>query len=177
MANNVWGYNPSVPATAIYLILFAIATAWHGYLTVRGKSWYWIPFVIGGSCKSLYPEILPSVSFFGSCANIGSPGHWLWCTDCWTQPRDLHPDLFRAKPNNPPRPGSLRRFDLHGPRPSDGLSSRATFKPYSPEVADQSFRGGRRTFVHGTVCRSVSIPRPVEAALPRSKLTSPQVAA
>ncbi|KAB8279117.1 RTA-like protein [Aspergillus minisclerotigenes] len=48
MANNVWGYNPSIPAAAIFLILFVIATVWHGYLLVRTKSWYWIPFFIGG---------------------------------------------------------------------------------------------------------------------------------
>ncbi|GFN19173.1 RTA1 domain-containing protein [Aspergillus tubingensis] len=48
MGTNVWGYNPSVPAAAIFLILFLIATTWHSYLMMRANSWYWIPFVIGG---------------------------------------------------------------------------------------------------------------------------------
>ncbi|CRL24887.1 RTA1 like protein [Penicillium camemberti] len=45
---NIYGYNPSLPAAIIFIILFSASTAHHGYQLTKSKCWYFIPFVIGG---------------------------------------------------------------------------------------------------------------------------------
>ncbi|KAL3427231.1 RTA1 domain protein [Phlyctema vagabunda] len=41
-------YDPSLVAAAIFITLFFITTALHTYQLVRTKTWYFVPFVIGG---------------------------------------------------------------------------------------------------------------------------------
>ncbi|KAL4930261.1 RTA1 domain-containing protein [Aspergillus undulatus] len=46
--NNIYGYNPSIPAAVIFIVLFGASTAYHGYQLVRARALYFIPFLIGG---------------------------------------------------------------------------------------------------------------------------------
>lgn len=61
MANNddaVWKfyrYDPSLAAAVIFTLLFALSTFFHLYQLLRTRTWYFIPFVIGGFCKSSNP--------------------------------------------------------------------------------------------------------------------------
>ena len=45
-------YNPSMAAAIIFIIVFAATTAMHGYQMFRTKTWFLVPFFIGGLCKS-----------------------------------------------------------------------------------------------------------------------------
>ncbi|KAJ6093988.1 hypothetical protein N7467_002833 [Penicillium canescens] len=46
--HNIYGYNPSLPAAIIFIILFGASTAYHGYQLVKSRCMYFIPFLIGG---------------------------------------------------------------------------------------------------------------------------------
>ncbi|KAJ5351897.1 hypothetical protein N7452_000871 [Penicillium brevicompactum] len=50
---NIYGYNPSLPAAVIFIILFGASTAYHGYQLTKARCWYFIPFVIGGVLQIL----------------------------------------------------------------------------------------------------------------------------
>lgn len=45
-------YSPSMAAAVIFIILFGVATALHTVQMFRTKTWFLVPFVIGGICKS-----------------------------------------------------------------------------------------------------------------------------
>lgn len=49
----LYHYNPSKIAAAIFIVLFAITTSIHIFQLVRKRTWYFIPFIIGGICKSI----------------------------------------------------------------------------------------------------------------------------
>ncbi|KAL2816985.1 RTA1 like protein-domain-containing protein [Aspergillus granulosus] len=46
--NNIYGYEPSIPAGVIFILLFGATTAYHGWQLFRAKALYFIPFFIGG---------------------------------------------------------------------------------------------------------------------------------
>lgn len=48
----LWRYIPNVGAAGTFVALFALATAPHVWVMVKRRSWFCIPFVIGGLCKS-----------------------------------------------------------------------------------------------------------------------------
>lgn len=45
-------YDPSLAAAVIFLILFLLTTTLHLYQLLRTRTWYFIPFLIGGFCQS-----------------------------------------------------------------------------------------------------------------------------
>ncbi|KAK2767676.1 hypothetical protein FQN54_003834 [Arachnomyces sp. PD_36] len=45
---ELYRYTPSIPAAAIFAVLFATTTAVHIYQLVRTRTWYFLPLVIGG---------------------------------------------------------------------------------------------------------------------------------
>jgi len=49
----LYHYNPSKVAAAIFTVLFVITTSIHIFQLVRKRTWYFIPFIIGGTCKSI----------------------------------------------------------------------------------------------------------------------------
>lgn len=51
--NNLYGYEPSIPAAVIFIILFAATTLYHVYQLTKARCWYFIPFVVGGVCMFL----------------------------------------------------------------------------------------------------------------------------
>lgn len=54
---NIYGYNPSLPAAVIFIILFGASTIHHGYQLVKTRCWYFIPFVIGGIRKFIFDAL------------------------------------------------------------------------------------------------------------------------
>ncbi|KAJ5294887.1 hypothetical protein N7508_009708 [Penicillium antarcticum] len=46
--HNIYGYNPSIPAAVIFIILFGASTAYHAYQIYKSRCMYFIPFLIGG---------------------------------------------------------------------------------------------------------------------------------
>lgn len=49
---KLYRYNPSLPAAIVAVVVFAILTAYHGWLMRRWKAYYFTPFFIGGVCES-----------------------------------------------------------------------------------------------------------------------------
>ncbi|KAL2815211.1 RTA1 like protein-domain-containing protein [Aspergillus cavernicola] len=47
--NNIYGYNPSIPAGALFLVLFGASTGYHIYQLIKARALYFIPFAIGGA--------------------------------------------------------------------------------------------------------------------------------
>lgn len=43
-------YNPSFAAAIIFIILFFGSTLLHAFQLARKRTWYFIPFLIGGIC-------------------------------------------------------------------------------------------------------------------------------
>jgi hypothetical protein len=46
----LYRYDPSLPAAAVFVVLFALITVIHSVQLVHGRAWYFIPFVLGGIC-------------------------------------------------------------------------------------------------------------------------------
>lgn len=46
-------YHPSLGAAILFIILFSLVTAAHTWKLFRTRTWFFIPFVIGGFCKSI----------------------------------------------------------------------------------------------------------------------------
>lgn len=49
---TAYKYEPSMVAAAIFIVLFGVVTAMHTYQMFRTRTWFFIPLVIGGYCKS-----------------------------------------------------------------------------------------------------------------------------
>lgn len=45
-------YVPSIAAAIVFAILFGASTAMHTYQMFKTKTWFLVPFLIGGICKS-----------------------------------------------------------------------------------------------------------------------------
>jgi hypothetical protein len=45
---NLWNYTPSIAGGIVGAIVLAILTSLHTYRLVRNRTWFCIPFVIGG---------------------------------------------------------------------------------------------------------------------------------
>ncbi|KAJ5553700.1 RTA-like protein [Penicillium frequentans] len=46
--SNLYGYDPSIAAAAIFVVLFVATTGYHVWQLTKARCWYFIPFVIGG---------------------------------------------------------------------------------------------------------------------------------
>jgi hypothetical protein len=49
---KLYDYDPSKGAAVVFAIIFALTTFLHTFQMIRKRSWYFIPFVLGGLCKS-----------------------------------------------------------------------------------------------------------------------------
>lgn len=45
-------YRPSLPAGCVFTVLFGVSALWHVISIARHRTWYFLPVVIGGVCKS-----------------------------------------------------------------------------------------------------------------------------
>ncbi|RYP18312.1 hypothetical protein DL765_004032 [Monosporascus sp. GIB2] len=50
---DFYHYNPSKAAATIFVVAFALSTAMHGYQLVKHRTWYFIPFFLGGICEAI----------------------------------------------------------------------------------------------------------------------------
>jgi hypothetical protein len=57
----LWYYVPSLPAAIVFLVIFIAATILHFYRLIKTRTWFCIPFAIGGICTSLPPSPLPTL--------------------------------------------------------------------------------------------------------------------
>lgn len=49
-------YEPSMAAAVIFVLLFGVSTIWHGVQMFMTRTWFMIPFLIGGLCQ--YPATI-----------------------------------------------------------------------------------------------------------------------
>lgn len=49
---SLFKYHPSLAAAVIFIVLFAITTGLHGFQAAKRRTYYFIPLIIGGICKS-----------------------------------------------------------------------------------------------------------------------------
>jgi hypothetical protein len=47
-------YDPSLAAAVIFIIAFITTTTLHCYQLLRTRTWFMIPFIVGGFCASLH---------------------------------------------------------------------------------------------------------------------------
>lgn len=72
MAFTLYYYTPSAAAAGIFVVLFGISTVLHFLQLVRTRTWFMIPFFIGGICQSPNPdhaELLLTLCFIFSGNN------------------------------------------------------------------------------------------------------------
>ncbi|KAK7755728.1 hypothetical protein SLS62_002341 [Diatrype stigma] len=50
---DYYRYNPSKGAAIVFALLFGASTALHAFQLVKNRTWYFIPFMIGGICEIL----------------------------------------------------------------------------------------------------------------------------
>jgi hypothetical protein len=47
----LYHYTPSLAAAAVFVVLFLATALLHVFQLFKNRTWYFIPFVIGGFCK------------------------------------------------------------------------------------------------------------------------------
>lgn len=65
---RLYHYTPSTAAAIIFVVLFALASMLHTYSMVRTKTWYLLPFVIGG--------IFETIGYAGRAASAAESPDW-----------------------------------------------------------------------------------------------------
>ncbi|KAK5069278.1 hypothetical protein LTR64_008427 [Lithohypha guttulata] len=45
---ELWHYKPSMAAAVIFIVLFVLLSAYHSFLLIRRRTWFCVPFVVGG---------------------------------------------------------------------------------------------------------------------------------
>lgn len=60
---KLYRYDPSLAAAIIFIVLFLLITAWHSFILLRTKTWFFIPFVLGGFCQLQLPHVISTPSF------------------------------------------------------------------------------------------------------------------
>lgn len=48
---SYYHYDPSVAAAILFIVLFLLTTLLHMYQLIRTRTWFLVPFVLGGICK------------------------------------------------------------------------------------------------------------------------------
>uniref|UniRef100_L2G970 Rta1 domain-containing protein n=1 Tax=Colletotrichum fructicola (strain Nara gc5) TaxID=1213859 RepID=L2G970_COLFN len=84
---NLYKYSPSGAAAMIFLIGFVVGCAWHVFIIVRRRAWYFIPLIIG--CLL---EIAGYLGRFLSSTDTGNLGFFMIQTLCLL----VAPALFAA---------------------------------------------------------------------------------
>ena len=72
----LYHYDPSFVAAVIFIVLFLITTFLHTFQLAWKRTWYFIPFLIGGFCKTNPPWVANPYSnlFSGTVESIGYVG-------------------------------------------------------------------------------------------------------
>ena len=48
---KLYRYDPSLSSAIVFVVLFIITTGAHVFQMFKYRTWYFVPFVIGGFCK------------------------------------------------------------------------------------------------------------------------------
>lgn len=51
MGYKYYNYDPNFGAAAVFIILFGVSSLTHLFQIFKNKTWYFIPFIIGGACE------------------------------------------------------------------------------------------------------------------------------
>jgi hypothetical protein len=58
---SYYHYDPSVAAAVLFIVLFFLTTLLHMYQMIRTRTWFLVPFVLGGICK--FAQTLPENAY------------------------------------------------------------------------------------------------------------------
>jgi hypothetical protein len=82
----LYHYDPSFAAAVAFIALFSLSTILHIWQLVRRRTWYFIPFVVGGLCKDFIPKNAPtsqliiyaveSIGYIGRALNSKQTPDW-----------------------------------------------------------------------------------------------------
>lgn len=61
---KLYRYDPSIGAAVVFVLLFVVGSCIHTYQVARTRTWFFVPFVLGGYCKS--SQFLHMICFKGS---------------------------------------------------------------------------------------------------------------
>ncbi|GFF62370.1 hypothetical protein CNMCM6069_000924 [Aspergillus lentulus] len=61
-------YDPSMAGAVIFVILFSITTLWHAFQLIRTRTWFFIPFLIGG--------IFETIGYVGRAMSSSESPNW-----------------------------------------------------------------------------------------------------
>lgn len=50
---KLWHYTPSIPVAIIFTILFLALTGYHSFMLIRRRTWFCMPFVVGGALETI----------------------------------------------------------------------------------------------------------------------------
>lgn len=48
---RLYRYDPSFGAAVVMVIIFILASGFHTYQVARTRTWFFVPFVVGGYCE------------------------------------------------------------------------------------------------------------------------------
>ena len=134
-------YVPNIGGTVFYIIVFLLTTVLHTYQMIRTRTWFMIPFCIGGVCKSTYlPVPLSACMSMQLIWSACSRNHRLY------RPRRLarssarlYHRRVRCTVNLAARCAcSLCRFDLHGTRAHRAHGPRRRSAVHPEDLVDQA---------------------------------------
>jgi len=52
---QLYHYDPSVAAAAVFTILFLATSLFHTWQMFKHKTWFFVAFIVGGLCTKLHP--------------------------------------------------------------------------------------------------------------------------
>lgn len=130
-------YNPSMGGAVLFTILFMGTTFHHIYQMFKAKTWFFIPFMIGG----LRTRNLALCAFYTQ-ANMSSRDYRIYraCLVQQTNPRLDARTVHHADPVSASCPSSFSSLNLHVSRPDySGAPGRIAFH-FEKEMAYEDFR-------------------------------------
>lgn len=58
---ELYRYEPSVGAAVFFVILFILGSGLHTYQMIPTRTWFFIPFVVGGHCAFFHTPVILSM--------------------------------------------------------------------------------------------------------------------
>jgi hypothetical protein len=147
----LYHYDPSFVAAVIFIILFVITTFLHVFQLAWKRTWYFIPFVIGGFCKTTPSRYHESSA---NCAYNSRVHRLHWTSNvCEAIPQLDHRPLHNPKSSPLTSASSLRSIDIHGPLTNHNIDRWR--KPFADPsaMAHKGVRHRRRSLFLSTISR------------------------
>jgi len=72
---ELYRYTPSRVAAVIFVVLFALTTAVHLFQLIKRRTWYFIPFVLGGCCKYNFSILYAQTTKLFHCRTVQVIGY------------------------------------------------------------------------------------------------------